>query len=200
MSRTVVVTPFGSAEQLTAACVLASVRGTVVPTGNFTTLVVPDEGSGVAAATAVSRLAGKNDVLLMVNSDEQIEASQWRKGEKIAEVPPGLALANLPSEVEKLVLGLTEPAGVEGHRVTSEMTKLQASAATMTPERAALARTAMIWIFAGLVALVAAVVAGIVALTGSGLAWFAFGLGWLVFVVSVWRIVALLGWRRKAEA
>lgn len=195
--RTIVVTPFASSEQLTAACVLASVHGIVVPTGNFTALVVPEGSAGVEAATAVSRLAGKNDVLLMINSGEHIEASQWRKGQRLAEVPAGLAMTNLPDEVERLVLGVDEPTDIPGHKVTSEMSKLQASAASMTPERAALARTALVWIVAGFIALVVAIAAGVVALAGNALAWAAFGLGWLVFAVSVWRIVALLGLRRR---
>ena len=173
MSTTVVVTPFGVPDQLAAACVLSNITGTIVPVGDFTGIVLADTGvaAGNEAAVAISKLAGKHEVLLLVRSDEQIDAGHYRNGARESDVPAGLALRNLPDVVEQLLLETTTADQVEGNIPTSSMSKLQASAATMTPGRAALARTALLWI-------IVAVLAGIVlafgvsfGLSGNGVAW-----------------------------
>ncbi|WP_349827673.1 hypothetical protein [Brevibacterium litoralis] len=163
MSRTVIVTPFGVPQQLAAACVLSDIPGVVVPLGQFSAVVQEgtDIAAGNAAAAAISTIAGKHEVLLMVRSEERIDAAHYRHGEREADVPAGLALSNLPDELEPLLLESLEPTDVEGHIDTSTMSKIQASSLTMTPQRAAIARTALMWAVALLLALVALVGGGI---------------------------------------
>ena len=57
VSRTVIVTPFGRAEQLAAACVLSEIPGDVVPIGDFSAIVQSgtDIEAGNRAAAARSR-------------------------------------------------------------------------------------------------------------------------------------------------
>lgn len=194
MSTTVVVTPFGQAQQLAAACVLSNIKGTIVPIGDFTGIVLADTGveAGNEAAASISNLAGKHEVLLLVRSDEQIDAGHYRHGSRESDVPAGLALKNLPDVLEKLLLEIVPAGEVEGNIPTSSMTKLQASAATMTPGRAAVARTALLWI-------VVAVLAGLITafglalgLGGNSMAWAVAVFGAIVLAFSLWRIYSVL--------
>lgn len=194
MSTTVVVTPFGQAQQLAAACVLSNIKGTIVPIGDFTGIVLADTGveAGNEAAASISKLAGKHEVLLLVRSDEQIDAGHYRHGSRESDVPAGLALKNLPDVLEKLLLEIVPAEEVEGNIPTSSMTKLQASAATMTPGRAAVARTALLWI-------VVAVLAGLITafgltlgLGGNSMAWAVAVFGAIVLAFSLWRIYSVL--------
>ncbi|MYM19479.1 hypothetical protein GSY69_05720 [Brevibacterium sp. 5221] len=197
MSRTVVVTPFGRADQLAAACVLSGIGGDVVPVGDFTAIVASgtDVEAGNAAAAKISELARDHEVLLLVRSDEQIDAGHYRNGAREADVPAGLALTNLPGEVESLLLEALDPADVEGRIDTASMSRMQASAAAMTPARAALARTALLWMVVALLAVIAVVAGALVALAGTGPAWFAVGLGALVLGFSLFRVSRLLAGR-----
>ncbi|MCI4011637.1 hypothetical protein [Brevibacterium sp. ZH18] len=194
MSTTVVVTPFGQAQQLAAACVLSNIKGTIVPIGDFTGIVLADTGveAGNEAAASISKLAGKHEVLLLVRSDVQIDAGHYRHGSRESDVPAGLALKNLPDVLEKLLLEIVPAEEVEGNIPTSSMTKLQASAATMTPGRAAVARTALLWI-------VVAVLAGLITafgltlgLGGNSMAWAVAVFGAIVLAFSLWRIYSVL--------
>ncbi|MDN6529759.1 MAG: hypothetical protein L0K67_11895 [Brevibacterium sp.] len=194
MSTTVVVTPFGVAEQLAAACVLSNIKGTIVPIGDFTGIVLADTDvqAGNEAAAAISKLSGKHEVLLLVRSEEQIDAGHFRHGARESDVPAGLALKNLPDVLEQLLLEIVAPADVEGSIATSSMTKLQASAATMSPGRAAVARTALLWI-------VVAVLAGLImafgitiGLGGNPIAWVVAAFGPIVLGLSLWRIYSVL--------
>ena len=135
MSTTVLVTPFGVAQQLAAACVLSNIHGTIVPIGEFTGIVLADTDvqAGNEAAAAISKLAGKHEVLLLVRSEEQIDAGHYRHGNRESDVPAGLALKNLPDVLEGLLLETVAAEDVDGNIPTSSMTKLQASAATMPP-------------------------------------------------------------------
>jgi hypothetical protein len=80
VSRTVIVTPFGRPDQLAAACVLSEIEGDVVPLGDFSAIVQhgTDIAAGNRAAAAISKLTGKHEVLLMVRSEEQIDAAHSR--------------------------------------------------------------------------------------------------------------------------
>jgi hypothetical protein len=82
VSTTVIVTPFGVAQQLAAACVLSNISGTIVPIGEFSGIVLADTDvkAGNEAAAAISKLAGKHEVLLLVRSEEQIDAGHFRHG------------------------------------------------------------------------------------------------------------------------
>lgn len=194
MSTTVIVTPFGVAQQLAAACVLSNIKGTIVPVGDFTGIVLADTDvqAGNEAAAAISKLSGKHEVLLLVRSEEQIDAGHFRHGARESDVPAGLALKNLPDVLEQLLLEIVSPDEVEGSIATSSMTKLQASAATMSPGRAAVARTALLWI-------VVAVLAGLIiafgltfGLGGSTMAWVVAVFGAIVLGFSLWRIYSVL--------
>ncbi|WP_295690574.1 hypothetical protein [uncultured Brevibacterium sp.] len=197
MSRTVIVTPFGRPDQLAAACVLSDIPGEVVPIGDFSALVLSgtDIAEGNAAAAQLSKLTGQHEVLLLVRNDEQIDAAHYRRGTRDADVPAGLALTNLPSELEQLLLETLAPQDIDGWIDTGSMTKLQASAATMTPARAALARTAILWGVVALLAVIAIVVGVIAALSGMTAAWVAAGLGLVVLVLAALRLRSLLAGR-----
>ena len=197
MSRTVIVTPFGRPDQLAAACVLSDIPGEVVPIGDFSALVLSgtDIAEGNAAAAQLSKLTGQHEVLLLVRNDEQIDAAHYRRGTREADVPAGLALTNLPSELEQLLLETLAPQDIDGWIDTGSMTKLQASAATMTPARAALARTAILWGIVALLAVIAIVVGVIAALSGMAAAWVAAGLGLVVLVLAALRLRSLLAGR-----
>ncbi|MCQ9369328.1 hypothetical protein NQ038_04680 [Brevibacterium sp. 50QC2O2] len=195
MSRTLIVTPFGRADQLAAALVLSNIHGDVVPVGEFTALSRDDVTAAGAdeIATTISRLAGEHEVLMLVRSEEQIDAGHYRNGKRESDVPAGLALTNLPGIVEALLLEQTAPTEVEGHIDTSTMTKMQASAATMTPARASLARTALLWFVVALLAVIAVVVGALVALSGRALVWAAVAVAALVLGFSLYRVWRLLG-------
>lgn len=197
MSRTVIVTPFGRADQLAAACVLSDIPGEVVPIGDFSAIVLSgtDIAEGNAAAARLSTLAGRHEVLLLVRSEEQIDAAHYRRGTREADVPAGLALTNLPDELEKLLLESLDPQQIDGWIDTSSMSKLQASAATMTPARAALARTAILWFVVALLALVALAIGLVAGLGGATMAWVAAFIGAVVLVVALVRVRALLSSR-----
>lgn len=194
MSTTVVVTPFGVASQLAAACVLSNIKGTIVPIGEFTGIVLADTDvqAGNEAAAAISKLAGKHEVLLLVRSEEQIDAGHYRHGSRESDVPAGLALKNLPDVLEQLLLEIVSADDVDGSIPTSSMTKMQASAATMSPGRAAVARTALLWI-------VVAVLAGLITafgitlgVSGNTMAWVVAVFGAIVLGFSLWRIYRVL--------
>lgn len=194
MSTTVVVTPFGVAQQLAAACVLSNISGTIVPIGDFTGIVLSDTDveAGNQAAAAISKLSGKHEVLLLVRSEEQIDAGHFRHGTRESDVPAGLALKNLPDVLEKLLLEIVTPEEVEGSIPTSSMTKLQASAATMTPGRAAVARTALLWIIAAILAGLVTAFGITVGLSGNTMAWVVAVFGAIVLGFSLWRIYSVL--------
>ena len=194
MSTTVVVTPFGLAQQLAAACVLSNIEGTIVPIGEFSGIVLNDTdvATGNEAAAAISKLAGKHEVLLLVRSEEQIDAGHYRHGTRESDVPAGLALKNLPDVLEQLLLETVSADDVEGSIRTDSMTKLQASAATMTPGRAAVARTALLWIIAAVLAGLVTAFGIALGLGGNTLAWVVAGFGVIVLGFSLWRIWSVL--------
>ncbi|WP_166972594.1 hypothetical protein [Brevibacterium atlanticum] len=195
MSTTVVVTPFGVAQQLAAACVLSNISGTIVPIGEFTGIVLSntDVASGNEAAAAISKLAGKHEVLLLVRSEEQIDAGHYRHGTRESDVPAGLALKNLPDVLEGLLLETVSAHDVEGSIETSSMTKLQASAATMSPGRAAVARTALLWIIVAILAGLVTAFGLALGIGGNTVAWVVAVFGIIVLLFALWRIWSVLG-------
>lgn len=195
MSRTLIVTPFGRTDQLAAACVLSNIHADIVPVGDFSAICQDDLDPAKAdeIASTVSKLAGKHEVLMLVAGPEQIDAGHFRNGKREADVPAGLALNNLPPLTEQLLLANTDPADVDGHINTSSMTKLQASAATMTAARASLARTALIWFIVALLACAAVILGALVALGGHGLVWAAVVIAAIVMLFSLFRVYSLLG-------
>jgi hypothetical protein len=199
VSRTVIVTPFGRADQLAAACVLSDIPGWVVPLGDFSAVVQDgtDVAGGNEAAAKLSKLTGRHEVLLMVRSEEQIDAAHYRGGAREADVPAGLALSNLPDSLEGLLLETRDPADVEGGFDTSTMSKLEASRSTMTPARAALARTALVWLVAALLAVVVLAFGVVQGLGGSVIGWVVAVLGVVVLLISLTRMRVLLGGGRR---
>lgn len=197
MTRIVIVAPFGRVDQLAAASVLSNLGGHAVPIGDYSALVDDAPAAdGQRAAGRLSELARDHDVLLLTRDDGQIEGSHYRNGVQASPVPAGLALTNLPDEVEELLLGRKEPADIDGHVDTSKLTKLQASAAAMTPQRAALARTAILWMVVALLGFIAIVVGSIVALSVNPIAWAAAAIAAVVFGFSLTRINRLLAGKR----
>lgn len=193
-TRIIALTPFGRPDQLAAACVLAKIHGTVVPVGDFSAIALGDDSDEARAATAsLSELAGRHELLLLISSDEHIDASGWRGGKHENDVPAGLALSNLPDELEDLVLGRTDPADVAGSIDTRSMSRIQASAATMTGERAGVARTAMLWILGAILAVVLGIVFAVMAIAGSSVAWIGVGVAAALVVVAGWRIRSVVG-------
>lgn len=193
-----IVTPLGETKQLAAACKLNNINGHVVPVGDFSAIV--QDASTLAesnsAAETISKLVGKHEVLLLSRADEHIDAGHYRNGLRESDVPAGLALNNLPDMAEKLLLDQQNPHTAEGSIDVSTMTKLQASAALMTPERASLARTALLWMVVALIAFIGIVVGAFVALIVEPIVWAAVVLAVFVFGFALYRINALLA-RRK---
>ena len=107
-------------------------------------------------------------------------------------MPAGLALKNLPDVLEGLLLETVSADDVEGSIRTDSMTKLQASAATMSPGRAAMARTALLWIIAAVLAVLVTAFGIALALGGNTVAWVVAALGAIVLGFSLWRIWSVL--------
>ncbi|WGW13145.1 hypothetical protein LWF01_05075 [Saxibacter everestensis] len=193
-NRVVVLTPFAKADQLAAACVLAKIHGHVVPVGDFNAVVVaePDLELAREQAASLSKLSGRNEVLLLVRDGGQIDSSQWRRGLHEADVPAGLALSKLPDVLEKVLLGSVEAAEVSGSIDTRSMSRLEASAATMSPERMRTARTAMLWLLGGLLAFVLLIVFVVIAVAGNSTAWFGAVVTALLTAAAAWRAMRLL--------
>lgn len=189
-ARIIALTPFGKPDQLAAACVLAKIHGTVVPVGEFSAIALGDDSEEARATAArLSEMAGDHELLLLVSSEEHIEASQWRHGKHENDVAAGLALSNLPDELEDLVLGRTAPADAAGSIDTRSMSRVQASAATMTSARARVARTALLWMLGLVLAVILTVVFIIMAVSGSTAAW----IGVVIALAAVW----VAGWRAR---
>ena len=72
------------------------------------------------------------------------------------------------------------------------MTKLQASAATMTPGRAAVARTALLWIIAAVLAGLVTAFGIALGLGGNTVAWVVAVFGIIVLGFALWRIWSVL--------
>lgn len=198
MNTALVVTPFGDPKQLAAACVLSDIRGSVVPVGGFSAIVLDNASREHATEVTqkLSKMAGRYEVLLLVREDDAIASGHYRAGKRQSEVPAGLALQNLPEDVERLLLGQAEPADIEGAQHTADISKMQASALTMTGARAAIARTAIVWMIVAAAAFIALVIGAVVALSGPWYMWIATALAAGVFGFSLFCINKLLGRRQ----
>nr|WP_244954119.1 hypothetical protein [Spelaeicoccus albus] len=173
---------------MAAACVLAKIHGTVVPVGDFSAIALGDDSDEArTAAASLSELAGRHELLLLISTEEHIDASQWRHGKHENDVPAGLALSSLPDELEDLVLGRTEPSAVKGSIDTRSMSRRQASAATMTGERARVARTAAVWILGVVCAAILGIVFAVMAIAGSAVAWIGVAVAVVLVVIAAWR-------------
>ncbi|MDN5659451.1 MAG: hypothetical protein L0G72_01670, partial [Brevibacterium aurantiacum] len=75
---------------------------------------------------------------------------------------------------------------------TSSMTKLQASAATKSPGRAAVARTALLWIVVAVLAGLITAFGITIGLSGNTMAWVVAVFGAIVLGFSLWRIYSVL--------
>src|SRR5699024_11351115 len=115
VTTTAVATPFALTQQLAAACVLSNTEGTIVPIGEFSGIVLNDTdvATGNEAAAAISKLAGKHEVLLLVCSEEQIDAGHYRHGTRESDVPAGLALKYLHDVLVQLLLETVSAEHVE---------------------------------------------------------------------------------------
>lgn len=197
MNTALVVTPFGDPKQLAAACVLSDISGSVVPVGGFSAIVLDDADreSAIAVTTKLSKMAGRYEVLVLVREDDAISSGHFREGKRQSDVPAGLALQNLPEDVERLLLGGVTADEIEGAHHTSDISKMQASALTMTGARAAIARTAIVWIIVAVLAFIALVLGAVIALNGPWYMWIAAAVAAGVFGVSLFRISRLLGSR-----
>src|SRR5699024_6016555 len=106
---------------------------------------------------------------------------------------PGRPGVEEPADVlEQLLLETVSAEDVEGSIRTDSMTKLQASAATMTPGRAAVARTALLWIIAAVLAGLVTAFGIALGLGGNTIAWVVAGFGVIVLGFSLWRIWSVL--------
>lgn len=119
----VLVLPVARARELAQMCGLLGVHGVLVPVGRQAhALVLHEPTTGDAAAQQVSRLLRRAEVLLVTRSGPeggsgaagQLHATRWRAGAVHETPPPGLLLASLPDSLERLVLGLGDPAGAPG--------------------------------------------------------------------------------------
>lgn len=119
----VLVLPVARVRELAQVCALTGVHGILVPVpGAGSAFALHDPVTAEAAAQAVSRVLGRVDVLLVTRSGAeggsssagQLHATRWRRGEQHDAPAPGVLLASLPDVLERLVLGLGDPAEVPG--------------------------------------------------------------------------------------
>lgn len=112
----VVLTQVADAGPLAAACALAGVEVDAAPTSVGAVAVCRRTGEGEpeAVAEAISRLLSNTPVLLVVRRDGALVATRWTGGSAAAEVAPGLVLDGAPPEVEGLLVGTLDVAGLDG--------------------------------------------------------------------------------------
>lgn len=101
------LTPIQNGKVLAAICALNGAKCDVieVPQGTFAVLVDESEGAGDRAATAVTALHREIVLLAMERRGGQVTVTRWARGERGADVPPGLALDQAPGGVQRLMLG-----------------------------------------------------------------------------------------------
>jgi hypothetical protein len=101
------LTPIRNGNVLAAICALNGAKCDVieVPQGTFAVLVDDSEGAGDRAAMAVTALHREIVLLAMERRGGQVTVTRWARGERGADVPPGLALDQAPGGVQRLMLG-----------------------------------------------------------------------------------------------
>ncbi|GAA4987466.1 hypothetical protein [Kineococcus glutinatus] len=118
--RSVLVVPVADAERLAGVCTLARVRAHVVPVAGAGCVLVPAGGGAVGpadagrAAAKLSRLVQGADVVVLTAGADAVSAQGWRGGVRQQDPRAGLLLSSWPDDVQRLLLGRLDPAGVAG--------------------------------------------------------------------------------------
>ena len=179
---------------MAAACALVRVDATVVPLGSSGAAVVPaDVDAAEADAERLSRALGQAELVLLQRREDRVEGSRWQAGTREDLRAPGAALAGLPSEAERLVLG-TPASEIDGHISTRGMSRVAAARTAMagTPAEAAWLAKADRWsrvLRVGLLVLLVVVAAWQLLLAGRGEG------SWVVLGISL-ALLGLIGAQR----
>jgi hypothetical protein len=182
------------AERVAAACVLVRVDATVVPLGSAGVAVVPaDVDAAEGDVQRLSRALGQAELVLLQRREDRVEGSRWQAGTREDLRAPGAALAGLPGEAERLVLG-TPASEIDGHISTRGMSRVAAARTAMagTPAEAAWVAKADRWSRAlrvALLVLLVVVAAWQLLLAGRGEG------SWVVLGVSL-ALLGLIGAQR----
>ena len=197
MNRTVIVTvlshdrlPMGLASFFS----LEKLGGYVVPVEPLVAAVFDDLSPAQAEqqAAKLSKVFIDSSILLLSRRDESIDAGNYRNGRRDEDVPAGLALSNMPETIEQLLVGVKDPADIEGAIDASDISKLQISNAMMTPARVRRAQNLLWWAVVALLALAAVIVGAITAARlDNAMLWAAAVLGVVVLAFAVFRITRL---------
>ena len=119
----------------------------MVPLGSAAAAVVPqDVDAAEDDAQRLSRALGQAELVLLERREDRVEGSRWQAGTREDLPAPGAALAALPDDAERLVLGA--PAGqFEGHVSTRGISRVAAARTAMagTPAEAAWIAKAERW-------------------------------------------------------
>jgi len=114
--RAVVVTPVPAPEALAAACALAGVRAEVVPSevGSLAVCLDAEGDAPHAAARSISQLLKGVLVVVLQNTDGQIESAGYTNAEATEVQAAGLWLDAAPVVLEDLITGTAQASEVEG--------------------------------------------------------------------------------------
>ena len=119
----VLVLPVARARELAQLCALVGAHGVLVPVGRSAhALVLHEPAAADVAAQQISRILRGAEVLLVTRSGAeggsssagQLQATRWRAGAVHEALTAGVLLATLPDVLERLVLGLGDPADAPG--------------------------------------------------------------------------------------
>ncbi|MDQ2624990.1 MAG: hypothetical protein M3Y20_07505 [Actinomycetota bacterium] len=114
--RAVVVTPVQVPEALAAACALAGVKADVVPSeiGSLAVCVESEGDAPLKAGAAISQILKGVLVVVLRNTDGQIDSTGYTNGEPSEVQAAGLWLDAAPVVLEDLITGTIEPADADG--------------------------------------------------------------------------------------
>ncbi len=94
---------------LAAACAAVGVRGHVLPTDDTgrspCVVALDDPASSSTAARRLSRVLGRAPVIVLVRTEERLEAVRWERGQEVDRPPAGLLVQGLPDLVTSVLVG-----------------------------------------------------------------------------------------------
>lgn len=141
--RTAVVVPVVEADQAIAVAVLRGLQADAVPCARGV-MLVPRAPLTREQTTAVSRSAGRHDVLVLTLADEQVAVERWRAG-RLVDTPAYGVVGGVDGDAERVLLGRLEPREAAGHastdgvdRATATRTLLSGAAGPVSGRQVAL--------------------------------------------------------------
>ncbi|MDR3201652.1 MAG: hypothetical protein LBT54_00700, partial [Bifidobacteriaceae bacterium] len=129
------IAPLADGQTLAALARVAVIEATCATVSGVAVAVFADasEAASRAAAGALSRSLRDARVLFLRRgpSDDpaasDIQAAGYVGGEEVAQIAPGLAIAELPAAVEDLLLGAAHPLDLDGAVRSGSMTTWKAA-------------------------------------------------------------------------